>query len=78
MNKAHRAPVGHVDFKIRPDRAMHFIWQCHDHQFRRGHCGLKVDRLEPIGFRKSSTGSARAPTVTVAASIRKFNAWALP
>ena len=69
MEKTHRAPVGHVDFKIRPDRAMHFIWQRHDHQFRRGHRGLKVDRLEPIGFRKPSTGSASSAHRDGGASI---------
>ena len=58
MEKAHRAPVGHVDLKLRPDRAVDFIRQRHDHQFRRGYRGLEVDRLEAIGFRKSSTGSA--------------------
>ena len=69
MDEPHRAPVGHMGFKLGPDRAMDFIRQRHDHQFRRGHRGLEADWLEAIAFREPSPGSAPGPHRDGGASI---------
>ena len=53
--------MGHVGFEFGPDWTMHFIWQSHDHQFRRGDRSVKADRKEAIRFRKASTRAAPSP-----------------
>ena len=61
MDETHRAPVGHMGFKLGPDWAMDFIGQGHDHQLRCGDRCVEADRKKAISFCKASSRTTSGP-----------------